>query len=224
MYKKLFTREIKIDTYNKKQYYLELVSKLNFKNIDNYSNKSIYDLWNINYEDIFLAYRFKVLKDWIFHNEKYSSTFIKNLNYIIKILDVEKYLNAFETNYIEHYESIIFCKSRNIKKLIVDFNTNLGEEVWFKFSCSQFIQFNEKKEPLFLNSKTIDIFLSNQRLIISTPVEIQSINWKDIIIFKLQNNKIEIVTKFSKFYIISIEIYEIYVSVERICKIINIKL
>ena len=213
----LFYRPLIINKYNESKYLKKLKINLNLKNIDSFYSKSIYDLWNINYESIFLSYRFQILKEWIFNNQNINSGYLKNLLYIIKILDLENHLNGYEKNYIEHYESINFCKTRNIKKLIVDFNVNKNEEIWFKFSCLKFIHDNHYSDFEDKN----EIFLSNQRLIISNAIDIRSIKWVDINQLKLINNYIKISTKFGNFIIISDEIYEIYVSVERISKIIN---
>lgn len=221
MIKNLFYRPIIISNHFQENYLKNLKSKLTHKNLDIFTENNIYDFWDINFEDIFLAYRFHILKNWIYYNEKISSNFLKELHYVIKVLDLNNYLNAYETNYIRHYESINFAQNRNIKKLIVDFSVNKDEEVWFQYSSIMFAQLNTALE---LITNHPDIYLSNQRIVISTPVEIQSIYWKDVSEFKLVNNRISIYTKYGSFVLISTEILEIYVSVERISKIININI
>lgn len=221
MYKNLFYRPIITNNYYEKKYVDYLKNKLSYKNVDNFSNKTIYNLLDIKYENLFLSFRFKILREWIFHNEKINTTFLKELHYIIKILDIYNHLNTYELNYIEHYESINFCKSRNIKKLIVDFNINSNEEVWYRFSSNFFVQKLELKDYIICNP---DIYLSNQRIIISTQTEILSIYWNNIEQFRLVNNHIKVFTKYGNYLIMSKEIYEIYVSVERISKIINISI
>lgn len=215
----LFERPYQI-TYKNKKYLEKLTNSLNVKKLRYWNWKKTYNFLNINFEKEYIGYRFQILKEWIQQNQRYSPDFVNSLNEIISILSLENYLTTQEKNYINEFTSVLFAKNRNIKNLIVDFHLNEKEEVWYTYDI---LGIYEKNEKYKLIKNNIQIFLTNQRIIFASNGEIyKEINIYDISNVKLKNNTIEINANQNNYFIVCNEINTVYVSIERVGKLIKL--
>ena len=116
----------------------------------------------------------------------------------------------------------MFAKNRNIKNLIVDFPLLDKEEVWYHYDLDFFYQkINDKYLKL---QEKANIYLSNQRIIIAKGNEYQSIFIDQIKNVKLTTNMLEITTTYSEFLLLTPDVFTLYVSVERIGKLMKIRI
>lgn len=213
--------ERKFDSNLKNQIYWEYLNKqVQFNKILDFNKRKFWNLYNIDYEKVFLSFKFFILKNWIIYNINYNNKFIKNLDEVMSILELKRWLNAAEINYIEKIKSIAFAKTRNLKKLIIDFATSSKEEIWFSYNVSAVME-KINNNIKFLINKTF-IFISNQRIIFSNNTKFHfDISYKNINYIKLKNNFLEINCNKNIYYLLSRDVETIYVSIERIGKIIK---
>lgn len=217
----LFTRPLKETQHNRE--FLQAIRKaLNLKTLNKWTWKKTFKWLSAIYEQEYIAYRFLVLKQWINQNEMYSSYFVNNLLEIISLLDLNKHLTAQEQNYINHYKSIVFAKNRNLKNLIVDFKTLTNEEVWYHYDVQGFYQVVQD-EYLCLQTKS-SVYLTSLRIIIAKGNEYFSIFYTDIKEVKMSLNMLLIRWKTDEFWLISSDVESIYVSIERVSKLIKIRI
>lgn len=198
----------------------KLENVLSEQNVEKWNLEKTQNLINYEYEEEFIAYRFNVLKNWIIKNEEYSDKFVKGLDYIIRVLDLEKFLKALEINYIQHYKDVVFSKKRNIKSLIVDFDLRKKEEVWYRYEIKSFLQ-KINKNYIKLAANKSELYLSNQRLIITTNILYTSIDYDEIKIFKLNSLFIQIKTRDHEFVLLTNDVYVVYASFERTAKLVK---
>ena len=217
----LFQRKL-IESFDNEKFLFDIKQVLNINTLYNWTWKKTYKWLNLQFEEEYIAYRFYVLKEWINQNESYTSYYVKNLEEFIFVLGLNDYLTTQEINYISHYKSIVFAKNRNIKNLIVDFSLLANEEVWYHYNLNLFYQ-KIGDTYLKLQEKS-NIYLSNQRIIVTKGNEYHSIFVKDIKNVKLTNNMIEINTNYSEFLLLTSDVHTLYVSIERIGKLMKIKI
>lgn len=198
----------------------KLENVLSEQNVEKWNLEKTQALINYEYEEEFIAYRFSVLKNWIIKNEEYTDKFVKGLDYIIRVLDLEKFLKALEINYIQHYKDVVFSKKRNIKSLIVDFDLRKKEEVWYRYEIKSFLQ-KINKNYIKLAANKSELYLSNQRVIITTNILYTSIDYDEIEVFKLNSLFLQIKTKDHEFVILTNDVYVIYTSFERAAKLVK---
>ncbi len=209
-------------TYDDQKYLKLIKQKLNLSTLFTFNKNKIYSLYNVEHEDAFLYYRFELLLNWILDNESYTEKFINNLIYIINILDLEKYLNGYEQNYLNHYQSLIFSQTRNLKKLIVDFETLDNENIYYQYEINDIYEYDCNKLKNQIINKIIYLYISDKRLIISINNEIKYLMWKQINQIKIYNNSLCILWNNNQQLIIySLDLFEIYVAIERVCNLIN---
>lgn len=217
----LFERQYQI-TYKNREYLEKLSNFLNVRKLSHWNWKKTYNFLDINFEQEYIGYRFQVLKEWIQENQRYTSNFVNSLNEIISILSLENYLTTQEKNYINEFTSVLFAKNRNIKNLIVDFQLHEKEEVWYTYDI---LGVYEKTEKYKLIKNNIQIFLTNQRIIFASSGEIyKEIDIHSISGVKLKNNAIEINVNQNNYFIICNEINTVYVSIERVGKLVKLML
>lgn len=197
-----------------------LENVLSEQNVEKWNLEKTQALINCEYEEEFIVYRFNVLKNWIIKNEEYSDKFVKGLDYIIRVLDLEKFLKALEINYIQHYKDVVFSKKRNIKSLIVDFDLRKKEEVWYRYEIKSFLQ-KINKNYIKLAANKSELYLSNQRIIVTTSILYTSIDYDEIEVFKLNSLFLQIKTKDHEFVILTNDVYVIYTSFERVAKLVK---
>lgn len=218
----LFFRSL-VYTKENQEFLHTLQKVLNLKTLNKWTWKKTFKWLTATYEEEYVAYRFLVLKQWINQNEMYSSYFVNNLVEIISLLDLNKYLTAQEQNYINHYKSIVFAKNRNLKNLIVDFKTLANEEIWYHYDVQGFYQGVKNDEYLCLQTKS-SIYLTSLRIIIAKGNEYFSIFYTDIKEVKISLNMLFIKWKADEFWLVSNDVEAIYVSIERVSKLIKIRM
>lgn len=214
----LFDRNLTINSFNK-NYIEKLQNKLTLHKLNNWNPKKTWNLFDINYEQEYLAYRFFILKEWIKQNQSYTQNFVNGLYQIISNLVLDNFLNTQEKNFINEFKSVVFAKNRNIKNLIVDFDLLDKEEVWYTYDILGLYQKTNKYKFIINN---IQVFFTNQRIIFASNANLyKSINYDEISCIKLQNNFLKIITNDDELIIAANEITTMYVSLERIGKLIR---
>lgn len=215
---KLFIRDVE----NPYKYYLykkNWEQELNLDKLDTWTVQKTHEMISFDSEWEFVSYRFEILRAWMELNEAYNDEYIKGIDYLIDVLDLNKFLNAKEQNYIDHYKDIVFSKKRNIKNLIVDFKTNDHEEVWYRYDLKKLLEkLNHKYKPLL---KGDEVYLTNQRLVFSNRTSYTSIYYDEIETVKLNSLFIYIKTRTNEFCLISSSNFTIYTSFERTMKLIK---
>ncbi|GAA5414441.1 hypothetical protein [Ureaplasma ceti] len=211
-----------IVTPDNQHFYDEIAKVLNLSTLENWTYKKTYKWFHPRFEREYLAYRFYVLRQWIKKNAFYNNHFVNTLQELLSILGLDAELTTREQQYIEHYKAVVFAKNRNIKNLIVDFQVNDKEEVWYRYDIEFLYQ---KIETKYVNlTKKSGIYFTNQRLIIDKGNDYISIYYKQLDEVKLHNNMLLIRANNLNLVVISSEMHTMYVSLERIGKLIRLKL
>lgn len=202
------------------QYVPKINCHINLHNIFSINKHALANYYNIKESQDFLAYRFYLLKQWMTKNEKYTPEYIEKLDLLINKLHLWNKLNSFEKQWILNVNDIVFAKTRNLKSLIIDFETNKKEVVVFKYNNVKFaFETNRKNEKVILNCV---VYISNQRLIIIKGVENFNIEWKLVKSYNFSIQRICITTNNgNKFYLSSHNNYILHVSFCRIFEIIK---
>lgn len=215
----LFTRPYSITKRNL-GYLQELQRVLNVDKLNTWTINKTYQHYNINFEQEYLGYRFEVLNQWIINNSDYNHKFVTNLKEIVYSLGLESYLTTQEKNYINNFNSVVFAKNRNIKNLVVDFELETNEEIWYTYEIFAVYSYaHEEWKQIIRNTQ---LYLSNQRVIIATSGNVHlSINYIDLVEMKLKNNCLEIKTYAKSYLIVAEDIKTLYVSFERVGKLIK---
>ena len=144
----------------------ELQRVLNVDKLNAWTINKTYQHYNINFEQEYLGYRFEVLNQWIINNSDYNHKFVTNLKEIVYSLGLESYLTTQEKNYINNFNSVVFAKNRNIKNLVVDFELETNEEIWYTYEI--FAVYSYAYEEWKQIIRSTQLYLSNQRVIIAT--------------------------------------------------------
>lgn len=202
------------------EYMPKMSRHLNLYNVFSTNKQILANYFSIKERQDFLAYRFYLLKRWISKNEKYTPEYVKKLDLLINKLHLWNELNSFERQWILDVNDIVFAKTRNLKSLIVDFETNRKEIVVFKYDNIQFSFASKKNKEKVISYCTM--YISNQRLVIIKGVENFNLNWKQIKSYHFSTQKICITTNTdSKFYLSSNNNYVLHTSFCRIFEIIK---
>lgn len=218
----LFERNLVINAKNK-EYLNKLSIVLNLTKLDFWTRRKTLHYYNINFEDEYLAYRFSILKKWIELNQNYDQTFATNVYEIIAILCLENELTTQELNYINEFRSVTFAKNRNIKNLIVDFKLLPKEEIWYTYEIIGLVELENDVQNII--SKNTQVYLSSQRMIVAKQGNITlSLDYNQIKTLKPSLNKLKIETIKKTYFIIASEITTLYVSFERVGRLIRKKL
>lgn len=198
--------------------YLPIIKdKLNPYNLALLSKKKILSLFNYGDEVNFLSYRFHVLKEWMKINERYTKSYIEDLDEVINKLCLDSELNSFEKQYIFDINAITFAKIRNLKQLIVDFSIKPKELVFYRYEIDKFNEIKVGNEFTILND--CDFYITTQRIIISKQIDIISIEYEQIRNFAFRKDKMTFYLKNNKKYCIRCSnTYTIYASLERVLK------
>lgn len=206
-----------------KKFFKQMISILNLNNISTWTRRKTNKYINIYDYDNFYKFKFYIFRLWLRKQEIYKFEFIESLDRIIYALKLEKEFNSLENSYINYFKNIVFCKTRNLKRLIVDFQELKGEEIYFKYDLNLFIQKNLKLDNN--NDFQGEIFISNERLILCSGLKYLSIYFKDIKEIKLKNLYILIkMNSDDEYQIFSFDFHYIYTSIERICKLLDIRI
>ena len=207
-YNQLFYRKntSKISNIN---YVNSVFDSLNKSNIEKINIKKVMNLYNPKYADWFVWYRFSLLNNWFKENYNLDSfNFYESLINIIRNLNLLDFLNAKEKNFLINLKSQNFTKLRNLKTLMVDFELKKFEHVYFHYRKIKF-------DAHYIKSKETDLYLSNNRIILTFRNEIISLYYEDIesitweqngFYIKLNNSVFKIITNKNQIIKISLEI------------------
>lgn len=173
----------------------------------------------------FQKYCFDFTKEWINKNELYTEQYIERLETILKKLNLYRLLSSAEIEYINHFKSVVFAKKRNLKKLIVDFPLIKNETDSFIYEEIVYYHFDKcilyKHSNQNDNTKEINVYISDIRIICSDDLEIHSFYLDEIKSYKINKNLFEISYKNNVYYIKPMDVYEFFVSFERIVELKN---
>jgi hypothetical protein len=150
-------------------------------------------------------------------NEFYDKNYVTRLESLIHKLRLTHELNAYEQEYLNHYQGVVFAKIRNLKNLIVDFSTARNEEVYYKYENVGFYRLvNKRLIPTKLNG---ELFITTHKILLSSGLEIFTINFDEIMNFKISPQGLLIFTAHNIYSFKSYDDYLLYVSLERILKL-----
>lgn len=220
----ILNKDIFFTRHHSKTFFDEYVPKMNLHinlhNVFLIKKKTLINYYSIKERQDFLAYRFYLLKQWMTKNEKYTPGYVKRLDLLISKLHLWNELNSFERQWILNVNDIVFAKTRNLKSLIVDFETNKKEIVVFKYSNIKFTFATMKKKEKVISNCLM--YISNHRLVIIKGVENFSLGWKQIKSYHFSTQRICITTDAgNKFYLSSHNNYILHASFCRIFEIIK---
>lgn len=218
----LFVRN---DECNKQNIELEkyaslLNKKIPIKNVFNWKKRIFLNLYNLKFESFFISYCFKAFRQWIISNQTYEIWFVNDCNKLLDFLNLREKLNTNELNYLNKINSITFSKIRNIKKLMIDFVLYPNEEIWYIYNI---LILQKKVNDSFVNvCKSANVLLTNKRLMIVRENElILSLEYTETMMVTVHELGIRISNNFLEYKLFTNEQYEIYVSLERIGKLLK---
>ncbi|MGL4951305.1 MAG: hypothetical protein ACRC4M_05805 [Mycoplasma sp.] len=183
MANKLFYREIK-DQKKYKEASKKLSLSLNLTNLQFWTKTKTINLYSKDYDYEYLVFRFKIINDWIKTQDSDELDFLNKLNKLIKVLCLENHLNGYEKKYIINLKNKTFTNNRNLKSLIVDFELKPKEVVYFHYRKIK-LTLPEKK-----NIPNIDLYISNQRIIVTYQNETLSFVLNSITKFYFSSNSL----------------------------------
>lgn len=186
------------------------------------SESRLLEFFNLKTYKFFLVFCFEKVKEWINRNEVYTEDYINKLEKILYNLRIYNKLTSHETEYLNHFNAVIFSKKRNLKQLITDFPSEKNELTCFSFSDSKVFKKGNNKE-IVKKIEKCEIYISNIRIIINLPSYIYSLYFKDIFSYKLENDlfRVDILNYhspnlLSHFYFDTNDNYVLYVSFQRV--------
>lgn len=170
---RLFIRSHKhLETYY--EYVKNIEPNLNLEKLINFNLKKIMTFYIKGQEELFLTYRFSLLREWYLKAPKTSPIFHKEIKHIIHTLNLENFLNAYEKNFILETQSKQFTLERNLKSLVIDFNLEKDEITYFHYRKFLMINYDNQK------IENIDFYLTNTRIVITYSNNLISFNLNKI--------------------------------------------
>jgi DNA-binding GntR family transcriptional regulator len=155
-------------------------------------------------------------------HERYENDYLEKLKDFINLLYLDQELNSYELNYIKHFENIIFAKKRNLKNLIVDFPlSHKKEKVYYKYDAVSFCHTTVKKQMVH-TIENGEFFISTKRVLFSKDTNIFAIDIQTIKDFKVSDTDLQIQTESDTFIFKTNDPYLLYVSLQRILKLLSI--
>lgn len=216
-----FVRENKSLDY--KIYKINIFDDLNVDNVESKTSRQIKKLFNIKNFEYFLTYRFEVLNDWIRKNEVYTSFYVRRLEEVINKLHLVSEFNSYENEYIDRIKSLAFAKSRNLKNLITDFPLEDGESVYYKYSNSNMYKYFSNN--LEIMSDNGECYITSTRIILLKNIELFSIYFNQVENYLFTKHGLIFILKNGTSYLINtLDNYVLYVSLERVLKLMKIEL
>lgn len=195
-----------------------------------------YNFVDINHFDFYIAYCFEKIRHWIYKHETYDEKYIDNLEKIIAKLNLSNKLGSYEIMYLNHFKEVIFAKTRNLKKLIVDFPLEtyytkknnlkvLSELVCFQFINSCLYEIKNNKQEM-VNDKS-EMYLSDKRIIFNNTSNVVSIYFSDIYEYSLEKNGLRILIKYfrnnqlfeNEYLLTTYDNFVLYVAFQRLINI-----
>jgi hypothetical protein len=152
-------------------------------------------------------------------NEAYTIIYVDGLTKLINKLFLTHELNAYEQEYVKHYQGVVFAQTRNIKNLIVDFPISKTERVYYKYdNCSLYQITNNKMKIIQSNG---EICITNQKILLSKGMDIYPIELSSIVDYKISKYGLLIITKEYVYAFKMFDDYIAYVSFERVLKLMK---
>jgi hypothetical protein len=130
-------------------------------------------------------------------------------------------LNSYEKEHINHYLRIVFAENRNLKNLIIDFPINNNEKVYYRYDDVSLYKLNNNKIELI--SSDGEFYITTQKILLSKQLDIFPIEFSTIKEIKMSKYGMMIITDISKFIFKTYDSYRLYVSLERIFRLIKKK-
>ncbi len=202
------------------KYMFLLNKKLPIKNVFNWKKRNFLNLYDLKFESFFISYCFEAFKKWLISNQVYESWFVNDCNKLLSFLNLKEKLNTNELNYLNRINSITFSKTRNIKKLMIDFSLYQDEEIWYIYNI---LVLQKNTNSLSVNiCKNANILLTNKRLVVVCENKlILSLDYNEITMVTVHDLGLKIYNNFLEYKLFTNEQYEIYVSLERIGKLLK---
>lgn len=197
-----------------------LNKKLPINNVFNWKKRTFLNLYDLKFESFFISYCFEAFRKWIISNQTYETWFVNDCNKLLSFLNLKEKLNTNELNYLNKINSISFSKTRNIKKLMIDFVLYPNEEIWYIYNI---LVLQKKVDNLFINvCKNANVLLTNKRLIVvCNNTLVLSLEYSEITMITVHEIELKISNNFLEYKLFTNEQYEIYVSLERIGKLLK---
>ncbi len=181
--------------------------------INNWTKKNVINFYKQKDETEFLAFRFKILKNWFFQNEQWNNKFCSDFKKKIKKLNLQNFLNADEINYIYKLESYTFFLTRNIKSLIVNIDLSKNEEAHFHYENLKLYEYNENDNKLIIEG---DLYITNQRIVMTNSMFCFSISINEINNIYIDKNYTYVSTLTKKYFFIFDDIKLLLFSLNKI--------
>lgn len=219
----LFVRQVK----NQSRYdeFVKQVNKqLNLHTLPFFSRQKTLKLYQPDYENEFLVYRFALIKAWIQTHERFDKKYINQLLKMLDNLLLKEELTGYELDYLDHYSQIVFSKLRNLKNLIVDFDVYPKENIYFKFDLEVVGQMMNQKDVNIIFEQG-EVYITTQRIVFSSFKEYLSISYDNLKSIHLKPYWFEMKTQNDlKFCLISSNIFVFYVALERVLNLVKIRI
>lgn len=139
------------------EYKFSVAETLNVQSLNMWTIVKTDKLFNANFSDWYLWYRFNVLHQWWIQNLNHATYYIIMKN--IKKLRLQNFLNATEQNYLYSLKFNYFTKQRNLKSLITDFSLEYKEIAYFHYRYV-----NLEFDKIIIND--LDLYITNKRMVV----------------------------------------------------------
>ena len=208
---KLFVRNC-----NEKEYqaFLKTIpSEYNFNNLSFFNIRKIFQFYDYKYDQAFLKFRFDIFRNWFKFNFRYSFSLTNKLDRILTLLKIKDHLTSYEEEFVLHAFSVMFAKERNLKKLLVPFNLQNNEYVYFKYKLVSLKigNSNFNNGEIFISNKNITFYLDEKNFF--------TFNLNLLNNFEFNSKEIKFWNKQTTVTFSSIDNYVVYVSLLRIKRI-----
>jgi hypothetical protein len=151
----------------------------------------------------------------MYYHEFYDNYYNWHLRLLIKKLFLTNELNAYEQEYINHHEGVVFAKVRNLKKLIIHFPlVHPKEKAYYKYDeVSLYKIHNKTLQQISING---EMYITTHRILLDDGENIYPIMLDTIKDYKVNKHGLIIFLKDNTFSFKTYDDFTSYVSFERI--------
>lgn len=185
---------------------------LNIKTVPHWTFKKTLEMYNHKHRDEYLTFRFNIFHEWYIKQEKTSPIFAGQVSRYLDALYLKPFLNAYEKNFVLEIKSHQFTLDRNLKSLIIDFDLEKEEAVFFHYRKVNF--YNSELEPI----ENADLYFTTHRVVLTSFNDEFSFYLDEITAFKFNEKTFSLFYHGHKFIFSYEKIDLIQVSLQRLYK------
>ncbi|GHU33415.1 hypothetical protein FACS1894166_08810 [Bacilli bacterium] len=128
-------------------------------------------------------------------------------------------MNSYEREHVDHYLRIVFAQTRNLKNLIIDFPVNKKERVYYRYENVDLYRMDGTKLIRVVTDG--EFYITTQKILLAKQLDIFPIELSAIKEIKMSKSGLMIVTNLSAFIFKTYDSYTLYVSLERVIRLMK---